>query len=190
MSWHIDAPCFARRQSGQVLAEAVVVMLLLVVLVGAIHLVGRWQYQWTQQWLETQSAANAAAHGHAVMPGSATKQDGFRDMWRSLAMREFSIGQANWVKVSTAEPYGLDAWRLVGFGQASTDREVVARIGKAPRLWRLTATPSQIVANSLLPTLKAVDMPWRRRGDATEWLKVWQGSTPDVYLNPSLVRKR
>lgn len=190
MYWNHEHYALLKRQSGQVLAESVVTMLLLVVLVCAIHMVGRLQYQWTKQWLATQSAASAATQGHGQLPAGARKQFGESDRWRSQVMREYSIGQASWVKVSTKSSYEIDGWRLVGFGQASSDDEVVNRINNAPRLWRLTATRSQIVANSLLPTLKAIDMPWRRRGNATEWLSGWRGSTPDRYLNSLPAIKR
>ena len=39
-----NAPVVRHDQQGQVLAEAVVVMLLLVVLIGALHQTARWQF--------------------------------------------------------------------------------------------------------------------------------------------------
>jgi hypothetical protein len=182
MYWRLEDRSSMQRQSGQVLAESVVASLLLVILLVAIHQVGRWQYRWTEQWLVTQSAGTAAAHGHPDLNEAVTRQSAAADSWRFWPLAEYEIGEQRWVKLSSTDSYQLHAWRLVGAGQASHDEQVTARLRNAPRLWRQTASSSQAVANTLLPTLKAVEFPWSRRGDATQWLQRWEGSVPGEYL--------
>lgn len=170
-------------QSGQVLAEAVVVLLFLVVLVGAVQLSGRWQYQWLRQWLAAQYAADAVALDHQQLPGQANVHRADLNRWRSAVMREYSIGQASWQKITTDGQFAQSAWRLSGAGQASLDSTVTERIEQAPMLWRRTEIASKAVVYALMPTIKAVEAPWDDRGPATRWLRQWEGSTPPDYLN-------
>lgn len=170
------------RQEGQVLAEAVVVMLMLVLLVGAVHVSGRLQFQWAKQWLDAQISADAVALEHATLPADVSVGTGQRSHWRNWVMRDFAIGEPHWQSVSTDGRFGQTAWRLSGAGQTSLDASVSARIKNAPRLWRRTELASKAVVYALMPTIKAVEAPWEDRGPATQWLDLWQGSTPPQYL--------
>ena len=171
-----------RQASGQVLAEAVVVMLLLVVLLGAVHVSGLWQYQWLKQWLAAQTAAQAAALEHARLPSQAQAKRADTSRWHKSAMREFNVAQPNWKAVTTSGRFAQTAWRLSGAGQASLDQTVTDRIKSAPWLWRKTELASKAMVYSLMPTIAAVEMPWEDRGSATEWFANWQGTTPSDYL--------
>lgn len=172
----------AIRQSGQVLAEAVVVMLLLVVLLLAIHLSGRWQFQWAKQWLRAQVAADAVALDHAISAKDLLVRQADVSQWHQAVMREFAIGELSWQTVTSQGRLSQTAWRLAGAGQASLDQAVVERLEGAPRLWRRTELASKAIVYSLLPTIRAVEAPWEGRGSETEWLRRWQGSTPARYL--------
>ena len=171
------------RQSGQVLAEAVVVMLLLVVLLGAVHLTGRWQFQWATQWLRAQIAADAVALDHAQPPTGSEVRLADHSRWRNWVMRDYAVGQPKWQSISTPGRFAQTAWRLSAAGQASLDRTVTARMKAAPILWRGTELASKAVVHTLMPTIKAVEAPWDDRGSALQWLDQWQGSTPSHYLN-------
>lgn len=177
-----ESPRIGRLQCGQVLAEAVVVVLLLAVLLGAVHLSGHWQYQWLNQWLAAQTAAQAAALDHAHLPGQANAKGADVSRWHKSAMHEFSVADSGWMSVSTDGKYAQTAWRLSGAGQVSLDQTVTDRIKAAPWLWRKTELASKAVVYSLMPTIAAVEMPWESRGTATDWLEAWQGSTPEAYL--------
>lgn len=177
-----ESPRDGRRQCGQVLAEAVVVMLLLVVLLGAVHLSACWQYQWVRQWLAAQTAAQAFALDHARLPGPAIARHADDGRWHKSAMREFSVADSGWMSVSTGGKFAQTAWRLSGTGHASLDQTVTDRIEAAPWLWRKPGLASKAVVYALMPTIAAVEAPWESRGTATVWLENWQGSTPEAYL--------
>ena len=182
MSSANNEPCVRYGQRGQVLAEAVVVMLLLIVLIGALHQTGRWQFQWSNQWLQTQVAATAVALDHGQLPTKGTVQSADMHAWYDWVMRDFRLGQARWQQIQLPGRFAKPAWRIAGSGQASLDRAVTARIAQAKRLWGVKAASSQAVARTLMPSITAVEKPWDGRGSATQWLTQWQGSTPSVYL--------
>jgi hypothetical protein len=177
-------------EQGQVLAEAVVVMVALMVLLGAIHFSGRWQYQWMHHWLTAQVDGDALALDHQGLPGNLSTPNVLPDQWHGTAQREFRIGDSHWHVVNTEGRFSQNAWRLKAAGQASTDLEVVERIGEANALWQRTALSSQAVATPLMPALKAIEGPWRDRGPALQWLGRWQGSTPGLYLDKYALGKR
>jgi hypothetical protein len=179
----MNSPCASRtQQSGQVLAEAVVVMLLLVALIWALHQTGRWQYQWSSDWLKTQVMATGWSLDHDVRVKGMQSRAADRQVWRDWVMADFGIGHAHWQTLRLSGRFSKTAWRVAGAGQASQDAQVNARIQHAPRLWLRQALVSQTTARTLLPSITAVDMPWRDRGSATNWLGQWQGSTPEAYL--------
>lgn len=169
-------------QRGQVLAEAVVVMLMLIILIWALHQSGRWQYAWSTDWLKTQVTATAWSLDHVVSGKDLSISPAERDVWRNWVMADFGLGQVHWHTLNRSGRFAKKAWRLGGVGQASEDQAVTAKIRSAPRLWLKQALVSQTTAGALLPSIKAVDMPWRDRGSATDWLGQWQGSTPSAYL--------
>ena len=184
MSRSVKGESHASQQQGQVLAEAVVVMLLLVVLLVAVSSSGRWQFQWLKQWLMAQTAADAIALGHEGLPGQVSVNRTDIIPWQKSAMREFSVGDPRWHQLTTKGRFAQSAWRLKGSGYASVDKTVTERIEQAPRLWRKSALASKPVIYALLPTIKAVEAPWEDRGSSTDWLRRWQGSTPEAYLMP------
>lgn len=170
------------RQRGQVLAEAVVVMLLLVILIGALHQIGRWQHQWATNWLSTQVMATAWSLDHDVGDTAFTVDRSDRHAWHNWVMADYGLGKPNWYHLRQPGRFSKSAWRLSNAGQASLDRAVTAHIEQAPRLWARQALASKTVVRTLMPSIKSVDSPWRDRGSATDWLGQWQGSTPAAYL--------
>lgn len=172
----------AKDMSGQVLAEALVVMLALIVLLFGVHWSGRWQYQWLGQWQVAQTGADAAAAGHRFLPDKVRQFRQDRDASRSWVMDQYHIGEKNWYRFESSGRFAQEAWRPLGAGYASSDLAVERRLIRAPRLWRNQASRSMRVVAPLLPTIKAVEMPWNRAGDPTDWLSRWRGSTPAAYL--------
>jgi len=169
-------------QSGQVLAEAVIVLLLLAAMLASIHLTGRLQYQWLQGFMGVQKSATALGLGHDSAPASIEKRAGQRDRTRTSVQRAYRLGDEAWLHAHGRARFSHDAWRLVGFGEASSDQAVVDRINQAPGYWRETHLSSQAALAGLSPALRAVDAPWGRTGDFDQWLKGWTGSTPSHYL--------
>ena len=170
------------RQCGQVLAEAVVVMLLLVVLVGALFQTGLWQHRWSAQWLKNQMWATAWSLDHQITDTQAVLVRSQAHGWHDAVMADYRIGASAWYHLKGSGRFSKRAWRLGGVGQASRDHHVTARIGQASRLWGAHAAASKRVVGRLMPSLEAVEAPWRERSSATDWLNIWQGSTPAAYL--------
>lgn len=169
-------------QSAQVLAEAVVVSMVLVILLLAVHGVGRMQYQWTKQWLAAQVAADAAVADHLHIPDAVTPHRGAIDRLRQSVMTDYGIGQSHWARFDGQGQFAQQAWRVLGSGHASADSQVRQRIEQAQLHWQSAAFASQTAARPLWLAIQAVDAPWAKRGEPLQWLRQWQGSTPEIYL--------
>jgi len=168
-----------QKQQGNVLAEAIVIFGVLVALLTAVHLTGRWQYQWLGHQLDTQTQATALALEHT---GQSMLDRHSQDLTRTLAEREFRLGASHWLHLKREARFKQHAWRLVGTGQASTDSAATQRLTQAQRLWMQTNGHSQRVVARLQPSLEAIEVALRRRGSMTDWTRTWQGSSPDDYL--------
>ena len=173
-------------QSGQVLAEALIVLLVLIVMVTSIHLTGRLQFQWLQGFMATQKSATAIGLGHEAGAVAIKKISGQVDRTRGAVERSYRLGDESWLQAQHRGRFTHEAWRLVGFGQASTDQAVVNRISQAPGYWRETHLKSQASLVSLSPALRAVDAPWGRTGSFDQWLNGWKGNTPSHYLREAV----
>lgn len=193
-----------RHQKGNVLSESVLVFGVLTVILTAIHVTGRWQFQWLGNQLDTQTRATALSLNHnrsSLMWDpqwrglSASEQD--LDRTRRLAENEFHLADNHWLLLQHHARFKQHAWRLVGTGHASTDASVTSRIASAPKLWMQTNTASQRVVSRIQPSLEAIEAALRPRGSMTDWLGTWQGSTPADYLTgnnllgdkPGLIRR-
>jgi hypothetical protein len=178
-----------RRQQGNVMVEALLVFALLAGILTAIHLTGRWQFEWLGYQLITQTQATALSLDHnrsslswdPQWPDlSANEHD--LDQTRRLAEKEFLLGANQWLLLQHHARFKQHAWRLVGTGQASTDADVTSRLASAPTLWMQTNDASQRVVTRVQPSLEAIEAALRPRGSMTDWLGAWQGSTPADYL--------
>lgn len=174
------------RESGQVLAEAVIVLLLLGGFVWAVHALGEAQVQWQAGWLAVQRRATAVSLGHQRIGQGQVFLSGPIDRSRGLAVQSFKLGQTRWLEVRSNRMKAHLAWRLVGTGQAATDADVVRRIEVAPTVWRDVAVRSQGIVARVAPTLVSVDAPWGRTAQLGRWLRGWQGSVPSSYLRRQL----
>ena len=173
-----------RYLSGQVLAEAVVVLPVLVLLVLAIHVSSNQQYMWLQQWLTVQTSADAASAQHITPAPGVSQIAGALDRFRGKTMRDFQLGAQQWQRFQGQGQYAQVAWRLLGTGYASSDAAVVDQIRSAKASWQRASTASHASISPLLPSLNAIDAPWQRSGSPTDWLNHWRGSVPKQYLDP------
>lgn len=177
------------QQNGNVIAEAVVISGVLILLLSAVHLSGRWQFGWLKQHLHTHTMATALALEHlqptalgkTLKLGRSPESIGFS---RTLAEREFRLGAEGWLHLQDPQDFKQHAWRLVGTGQISSNWANTQRYEHARILWKRNQWQSQRAIAPLRPTLEAVNAPWRSRGDMTNWLFRWQDSTPKQYLTP------
>lgn len=184
MSWRNEAFGSRSHEKGQVLAEAVIVAMVLALLLTAVHLTGRWQFEWTGQWLKAQIAADSVALEHPSQPAGAAVSTVDFDEWRNWVFKEYSIGNERWHLISGNGSFGQEAWRLVGAGQVSHDKSVTTQIKHAKRLWGIRESASKAVVGTLMPAISAVELPWEDRGAYADWLSQWQGLTPSRYLQP------
>jgi hypothetical protein len=182
MCWHDENSRSCEAQKGQVLAEAIVVALMLVVLLGAVHWSSRLQFQWAQQWLGAQAAADAVVLGHQSQSIGAKARMADASQWPNWVLQDYAVGHGRWVAVSTSGRFAQTAWRLSGPGQASHDAAVTDRIERAAVLWHSADVASKAVIASLMPSIQAVEAPWKDRGFTTHWLRHWQSSIPEHYL--------
>lgn len=178
-----------RRQKGNVIAEAVVISGVLISLISAVNLSGRWQFGWLKQHLHTQTMATALAfeHHRPTALGKGLRVSGtpqFGNTNRTLAEREFRLGEEGWLGIQDPKGFQQHAWRLVGTGQISNNSDVTLRLEQAHTLWKNNQQQSLQAVAPLRIALDAVNAPWRSRGDMTNWLFSWQESTPKHYLTP------
>jgi hypothetical protein len=178
-----------QRQQGNVMGEALLVFGLLTGILTAIHLTGRWQFEWRGHQLITQTQATALSLDHNR--SSLSRDPQWRDLsasehdldhTRRLAEKEFLLGQNHWLLLQHHARFKQHAWRLVGTGQASTDADVTNRLASASTLWMQTNAASQRVVTRVQPSLEAIEAALRPRGSMTDWLGTWQGSSPADYL--------
>jgi hypothetical protein len=169
-----------QHQSGQVVLEMLVVVLLLTVLIGAQLSTARDQFQWLVSFLGIQVHGQSLMLGHAKTGSHAIVARPSNDSDTSInsVMREYQIGQDRWWRVKASSHPRLEAWRMTGTGQASRDREVTQRLSSAPSFWSSQSGRSQTVIRRYRPTLETIDAPWRARGSMSEWLLHWEGRTP------------
>jgi hypothetical protein len=156
------------------------VLLLLTVLIGAQLSTARDQFRWMKSFLGIQVDGQSLMLGHAKTGSHAAVARLSSDSDTSInsVMRQYQIGQDRWWRVHDSSHPRLEAWRMLGTGQASSDREITQRLSKAPSFWSYQSARSQTVIGRYRPTLETIDGPWRARGSMSEWLLHWEGRTP------------
>ena len=174
-------------QKGSVLTEAILLGGLMITLLGAMHVSGRWQFAWLNHYLHTQTTATAIAleHHRASALGESltiSQREQTVDFSRTLSEREFAIGSREWLHLESTARFKQHAWRVVGTGQAASGQAVTQRLKNASVLWTQPHTKSQIAIAPLRASLVSVDAVWRSRGDMGDWLSKWQDHVPSPYL--------
>ena len=173
-----------QNQAGQVLAEAVVTLLLMSVFLLALHQVGMQFYQWFK-WSDH---VHQVAHKKSVF----TELDvmfgmsfvsGQLDRSHTFLQSQWGLGQRDWVTVKVEQPFKHHAAFLSGIGATSNHDETTARVKQNLIAWRAQALKSQAKVWFLKPGLTAVDMPWRRTPPETDWLTQWSNIEPSYIKN-------
>lgn len=171
-------------QAGQVLAEAVVTLLLMSVFLLALHQVGMQFYQWFK-WSDH---VHQVAHKKSifteldVMLGMSLVS-GQRDRSHTFLQSQWGLGQRDWVTVKVEQPFKHHASFLSGIGATSTHVETTARVKQNLIAWRAQELKSQAKVWFLKPSLTAVDLPWRRTPPQTDWLTQWSNIEPSYIKN-------
>lgn len=178
-----------KHQQGNVLAEAILIFGVLVGLLTAVHLSGRWQFQWLGHHLDIQTKATALALEHRdpsrledTNQRPLVKRGQQLAQAQVLAEQAFRLGENHWLVLQRQTSFKQHAWRLVGTGHAATDQDVTKRLTNAKQLWMQTHRNSQQIVARYKPSLEAIERSLRDRGSMTDWTGSWQGSTPEVYL--------
>jgi hypothetical protein len=170
-------------QNGQVLAEAVVTLMLMSVFLIALHQVGIQFYQWFKWSDQVHQVAHKKAifdetyisNGMSLMPGQV-------DLSHTFLQAQWALGQRDWVGVKVDKPFKHHALFISGMGATSTHQETTVRIKQNLLAWRTQALISQAKVWFLKPGLTAVDLPWRRTTPQTDWLSKWSNTAPN-YRN-------
>jgi hypothetical protein len=166
-------------QSGQVLAEAVVMLFLMAVLLVALHQVGKQFYQ----WFKLSDRVYQVAHKKSVFTAQEIEfgmhlKSGTRDFTRTLLQTQWALGQRDWVSVLTSQPFKHHAVFLSGVGATAIHQETAKRIKNNLMAWRAQTMLSQAKVWLVKPGLTAIDLPWRRAQVETDWLTQWSDTAP------------
>jgi len=170
---------YHQNQAGQVLAEAVITLMLMSVFLLALHQVGMQFYQWFK-WSDH---VHQIAHKKSIFTeldvlGGVSIVSGPRDRSHTRLQSQWGLGQRDWVSVKVDQPFKHHASFLSGIGATSAHHETTARIKQNLIAWRLQALRSQAKVWFLKPSLTAVDLPWRRPLPETDWLNKWSNIAP------------
>jgi hypothetical protein len=171
-----------QNQAGQVLAEAVVTLLLMSVFLLALHQVGIQFYQWFK-WSDL---VHQVAHKKSIFTElddmfGMSLVSGQHDRSHTFLQSQWGLGQRDWVSVKVEQPFKHHASFLSGIGATSTHQETTARVRHNLIAWHAQALKSQTKVWLLKPGLTAVDLPWRRTAPETDWLTQWSNTEPN-YL--------
>lgn len=171
-------------QVGQVLAEAVVTLLLMSVFLLALHQVGMQFYQWFK-WSDH---VHQVAHKKSIFTEldvmfGMSLVSGQRDRSHTLLQSQWGLGQRDWVSIKVEQPFKHHASFLSGIGATSTHHETTTRVTQNLIAWRAQALSSQAKVFFLKPSLSAVDLPWRRTPPETDWLTQWSNTEPHHIKN-------
>lgn len=184
-------------QQGQVLIEAVVVMLVLVVMLLSIHHVGVRLFDWLQvfdrvfQWTHHK----AVFHDVQPSPGIALQQ-GQRDRSHTKVQSQWGLGSRYFVTAASVKTPSVShhhsvqssAW-LSGVGVSGGAKQTQTKIQSNVITWQAQSLQSQLWVNAVKPGLIAIDLPWYRASPETDWLSQWTQSSP-YRLSPPRGRSR
>jgi hypothetical protein len=178
------------QQTGQVLAEAVVALMLMSVFLLALHQVGVQYYQWFK-WSDHvhQTAYKKSIFTEFDVPADMHLVSGQRDRSQSLLQSQWGLGQRDWVSVKIDKPYKHHASFLSGIGATSTHQETTERVKENLIAWRIQSVTSQAKVLLLKPGLTAVDLPWLRAAPETDWLSKWSSTVP-IQTSTAIVQTR
>ncbi len=189
----------ARRQAGQAVVEALLMLPLLVLLLCAISWVGGLQFTAQEMTQASRKAVMAGALGQPLQDLRAatnTKLAGNAGFLSAVAPPQVAALQEEWFGdglkllsvTASAERRDRDgpAWlRIVrrtrvasGAGYAHGDADTQRRVGKAPASWRSAEGASLAQARRLKPVIDRMDDPWGRPGLSLDWLSAWEDLVP------------
>ncbi len=191
-----------RRQGGQALTEALLVLPVLTLAFLGVAWVGKLQFcaqelaQASRQAamsvaagaspaaLRTQGAL--AAYDQAVPAGATSGNAGLQAEWFGAELR--------WVSVTAQSRLaGSRLWEAaqiqrrtrvaVGAGHAHGDHDARHRIGAAPTTWGQAAKHSLPLARRVGALAARVEAPWRRPAISRDWLSPWADVVPADRLS-------
>lgn len=171
-------------QAGQVLAEAVVTLLLMSVFLLALHQVGMQFYQWFK-WSDQvhQVAHKKSIFNELDLAFGMSLVSGQRDRSHTLLQSQWGLGQRDWISVKVEQPFKHHASFLSGIGATSTHHDTTTRVKQNLIAWRAQELKSQAKVWFLKPGLTGVDLPWRRTPPQTDWLTQWSNIEPSYIKN-------
>lgn len=196
-----------RRQAGQALVEALLLLPLMGLLVWAVSWVGGLQFSAQQMSQLSRKAAMAGALGQPLGQSSVPQEsrNGARLTQRTYALTgvvapRLAALQQEWfghglqlLSVHARAP----AWRgpaasvlpitrhthvAVGAGHAYGDTDATRRIGHAQTPWRRAERDSLTAARRVDALARRMDGPWGRPSLQTDWLSPWADVVPTERL--------
>lgn len=188
---------FRRRQRGQALAEALLMLPVLTLAFLGVAWVGKLQFTAQEVAQASRKAAMSAAvgaplvapwthvalaaHDQAVATTMTSGNAGLQAEWFGADLRRLSVTARS--TLTGARPW--DAARIqrstsvaMGAGHAYGDDDARRRIGAAPTAWGQAAKHSLSLARSVGGLTASVDAPWRRPAISLDWLSPWTDVVP------------
>lgn len=198
-----------RRQRGQAIVEALLMLPLLALLSWAVSRIGGLQFTAQEMAQASRKAVMSAAHGQPLRDlgasaranlsgGSQLLADGaparlasLQDAWFGTGLQLLSVeasaarinGQGSGLGSGQALPRIARYTRVAsGAGYAHGDADVRRRIGQAPQSWRRAADGSLAQARRLDGLVSRLDGPWGRPRLSSDWLSAWTDVVPPDRL--------
>lgn len=179
------------KQAGQVMAEAVVMLALLVTFLYALQHVGAQLFQW-HQWSNTvhQQALNQSVFIAVQNPLGLEVVKGVRDPTHGVMQAQWGLGHSHWVKAKAEHPFKHHTTFLSGVGATANHIETSQRLPLNILAWQRQALSSQAQVGLLMPGLTAIDLPWWRAKPSIDWISEWSDSSPKTLQNNTILTRK
>ncbi|MFD4839894.1 pilus assembly protein [Achromobacter sp. NPDC058515] len=189
----------AKRQQGQAVIEALLMLPLMSLLLWAVAGIGSLQFSAQQTTQASRKAVMSGALGQPLqtlrapagmglssdamaLPGvAAPRVSALQDEWFGAGLRMLSVEVR-----AQAQPRGPSAWPPIarrlsvasGAGHAHGDADAQRRVGSARAAWHQAAQSSLSEAARMARPVARVDAPWGRPALSLDWLSAWADVAP------------
>lgn len=190
-----------RRQAGQALVEALLLLPLMALVIWGAAWVGNLQFSAQQMSQLSRQVAMAGALGQASTPTKAGRElDSRLSALPGVAAPRMAVLQREWfgqslqlLSVHARLPSAIGAGAhlpasalaitrhthvAVGAGHAHGDADAARRIGQAPTAWRQAERNALMAARPVGGVARRMDGPWGRPALQLDWLTPWADVVP------------
>lgn len=192
-----------RRQQGQAVVEALLMLPLMVLLLWAVAGIGSLQFSAQQTTQASRKAVMSGALGKPLqelrppagmglssdaiaLPGGATQRvSALQDEWFGAGLHMLSVEVRTQPRAGDPSAWLPIARRVSvasGAGYANGDADAQRRLGAARTGWRQSGETSLSAATRMQRPVDRVDGPWGRTKLSLDWLSIWADVVPAERL--------